>query len=317
MDVHEIVNKLQNQATGRRNGDGPAPAGNIDIEQNGVYDVTDYAQATVQVPNTYAAADEGEVVSNGALVSQTAHADVTPTTADQTIDTTLNNSIKVKGDADLVAGNIKKDVEIFGVTGSYEGGVDYLAQRLNGELTSYYSEEVTNITGYAFSGNNIQSLELPNCTRIGDSALRGLSTLTTLKVHKVTNLGTDALNGCTGISVLAIPKCTSITTRSFNNNTSLQTLEIGVLTSVISSAPITTLILRKSTLVALSATTYLSNGIWGSEGTGGTLYVPRDLISEYQAATNWSTILGYANNRILAIEGSQYENYYADGTPIE
>lgn len=119
MDVHEIVNKLQKQATGQRNGEGPA--GNIDIEQNGVYDVTDYAQATVQVPNTYAAGDEGKVVSNGALVSQTAHADITPTTADQTIDTTLNNSIKVKGDADLIAGNIKKDVEIFGVTGSYEG----------------------------------------------------------------------------------------------------------------------------------------------------------------------------------------------------
>ena len=85
-------------------------------------DVVGYASVNVNVPNTYAAGDEGKVVSSGALVSQTAHADVTPTTSDQTIDTTTNNSLKVKGDADLVAGNIKKDVEIFGVTGSYEGG---------------------------------------------------------------------------------------------------------------------------------------------------------------------------------------------------
>ena len=82
----------------------------------------DMADAIPALPNSYSAGDEGKVVDNGALVSQTAHADVTPTRSDQTIDTTTNNSLKVKGDADLVATNIKKDVEIFGVTGSYEGG---------------------------------------------------------------------------------------------------------------------------------------------------------------------------------------------------
>lgn len=89
---------------------------------NGTYDVTNLASLIVNVSNSYSASDEGKVVSNGALVAQTAHADVTPTTSDQTIDTTTNNSLKVIGDADLVAGNIKKDVEIFGVTGTYEGG---------------------------------------------------------------------------------------------------------------------------------------------------------------------------------------------------
>lgn len=93
---------------------------NITANGNG-QDVVGYAAVNVNVPNSYSASDEGKVVSNGALVAQTAHADVTPTTSDQTIDTTTNDSIKVKGDADLVAGNIKKDVEIFGVTGSYEG----------------------------------------------------------------------------------------------------------------------------------------------------------------------------------------------------
>ena len=98
-------------------------SGTKSITSNGNnQDVVGYAAVNVAVPNSYSAADEGKVVSSGALVSQTAHADATPTTSDQTIDTTTNNSIKVKGDADLVATNIKKDVEIFGVTGSYEGG---------------------------------------------------------------------------------------------------------------------------------------------------------------------------------------------------
>lgn len=98
------------------------PTGTKNITQNGQgIDVAAFASANVNVPNSYSASDEGKVVDSGALIAQTAHADVTPTTSDQTIDTTTNNSIKVKGDADLVAANIKKDVEIFGVTGSYEG----------------------------------------------------------------------------------------------------------------------------------------------------------------------------------------------------
>jgi len=105
---------------------GGGSLGTKSITANGTYNASSdnldgYSQVTVTVPNTYSAGDEGKVVDDGALVSQTAHADVTPTTTDQTIDTTLNNSLKVKGDADLVAGNIKKDVQIFGVTGSYEG----------------------------------------------------------------------------------------------------------------------------------------------------------------------------------------------------
>lgn len=110
-------------------------SGTKSITANGTnQDVIGYAAVDVAVPNTYSAADEGKVVSSGALVAQTAHADVTPTASDQTIDTTTNNSIKVKGDADLVAGNIKKDVEIFGVTGSYEGG---------GGGTQYEISEIT------------------------------------------------------------------------------------------------------------------------------------------------------------------------------
>ena len=155
-------------------GGGSATLGEKTVNANGVYNASSdsldgYSKVAVSVPNSYSASDEGKVVDSGALVAQTAHADVTPTTSDQTIDTTLNNSLKVKGDANLIAGNIKKDVVIFNTTGSYEGGgggTDYLAERLNGTLTSYYSEDVTKVTGYAFQDNAITSLELPNCTCI-------------------------------------------------------------------------------------------------------------------------------------------------------
>lgn len=48
----------------------------------------------------------------------------TPGTTDQAISANqyLTGAQTILGDADLVASNIKKDVEIFGVTGTYEGG---------------------------------------------------------------------------------------------------------------------------------------------------------------------------------------------------
>lgn len=65
------------------------------ISANGTYTAPTgkaYSPVTVNVANSYTAGDEGKVVSSGALVSQTAHAEVTQ---NGTIDTTLNNSVVV------------------------------------------------------------------------------------------------------------------------------------------------------------------------------------------------------------------------------
>ena len=67
-------------------------AGTKNITSNGNnQDVVGYAAVNVSVPNSYSAADEGKVVSSGALVSQTSD---TVTTND-TYDTTLINSLTV------------------------------------------------------------------------------------------------------------------------------------------------------------------------------------------------------------------------------
>ena len=55
------------------------------------FDVFSYSTVTVSVPNTYTSSDEGKVVSNGGLVSQTS----TTATTNGTIDTTTNNSVTV------------------------------------------------------------------------------------------------------------------------------------------------------------------------------------------------------------------------------
>lgn len=70
---------------------GITPTGTINVTQNGTTDVTQYASANVAVPNSYAAADEGKVVSNGVLVAQTSK----NISGNGTVDTTLNNQVVV------------------------------------------------------------------------------------------------------------------------------------------------------------------------------------------------------------------------------
>jgi len=76
--------------------------------------------ADILAPKTAYIADGSK--AEGTITSKSA-ATYTPTTTDQTIAAGqyLAGAQTVKGDANLVAGNIKKDVELFGVTGSFEG----------------------------------------------------------------------------------------------------------------------------------------------------------------------------------------------------
>lgn len=304
-------------------------SGTKSISTNGTHDVVGYASANVNVPNSYSASDEGKVVSNGALVAQTAHADVTPTTSDQTIDTTTNNSLKVKGDADLVASNIKKDVEIFGVTGSYEGGggTDYLAQCLANTLTEYINNDISYVKSYGFYNcTALRTVELNNLNFLETYTFQYCSNLESVSFDKVYELRNNCLHGIKA-SVIVLPSFKYSNTGTMRDNTALTAVDLGKASqsagdmyigqSVFQNdSALNKVILRSAKKYALQNINSFNGTPFASGGTGGTLYVPSALISDYQAATNWSTILGYANNSIQAIEGSIYETQYADGTPI-
>lgn len=92
-----------------------SPSGTKAINENGVYDVTTYAKASVNVEST-----------EPTLVTKT----ITPAATTQTIipeeDTDGYSTITVEAvtaniDSDIQANNIKSGVEILGVTGTYEG----------------------------------------------------------------------------------------------------------------------------------------------------------------------------------------------------
>lgn len=109
---------------------GTTPTGTkqVSISQNGTTteDVTSYASAqiTVNVPNSYAAADEGKVVSNGALVAQTSDS----VTQNGTVDTTLINSLTVNvpsGGASVASGTYTASVQVNVNTVQFDTGIDF------------------------------------------------------------------------------------------------------------------------------------------------------------------------------------------------
>ena len=96
-------------------GGGIVPTGTKTITENGTgIDVAQYAYADVNVPNSYAASDEGKVVSDGALVAQSSDT----VTANDTYDTTLINSltVNVSGGGGAVSGTFTPDSDLRSVT---------------------------------------------------------------------------------------------------------------------------------------------------------------------------------------------------------
>lgn len=178
------------------------------------------------------------------------------------------------------------------------GGEDYLEKRLTDTLTSYSNETITSIAASSF---------------------QACSKLTSLWLPKVRSVGTNFLLK-SGVTKLALPSL-AMTLASYTfMQAPLTHLDFTAQSSIAANGlyitTLSVLVLRKQTLVTLANINAFGQSKFKSGGTGGTLYVPQALIADYQAATNWSTILSYESNQILPIEGSIYETQYVDGHPL-
>lgn len=138
--------------------------------------------------------------------------------------------------------------------------------------------------------------------------------------------GSTCFSGCASLAKVTIPKATYFEYNMCYNCGNLTIADIGG--GAINRGGIfqnckklQTLIIRGTTACTLanvnnlSQTPFYPNGGTGITGTG-TLYVPNALVNTYKTASNWSTLYNAGTMAIQKIEGSIYENAYADGTPI-
>lgn len=126
------------------------------------------------------------------------------------------------------------------------------------------------------------------------------------------------------------PKLTKIYNNYFYGCSKLERLDFlggtisGSSGQIQDCSKLSMIVIRSSSVCSLGGISALSGTPFASGKAGGTLYVPSDLVSSYQSASNWSTILGYATNSIKSIESTHTDPnapidltlYYADGTLI-
>jgi len=330
MSVHDTLLAVSG-VLGGSGGGGSAVLKTKSVTQNGEYNASSdnadgYSKVTVDVPNTYAAGDEGKVVSNGALVAQTSQT----VTANGTYNTTTKNSVTVNVPSSAPTLTTKTITEngtyaassdsadgYSSVTVNVSGSADPNAVArsiLNGTITSYDDDQITSITSYAFYD---------------------YSQLTSCKVHSATTVGEKSFYNCRKLQNIALPSLlrNRIGSQAFGSCSLLSVVDFGANCGNINASAIfygctilNTIIFRNSSGVVgiANATNIFNNTPFKNGGAGGTVYIPKSLYDhlgdgsslDYKAATNWSTYDGYGTITWAQIEGSYYETHYGDDTLI-
>ena len=147
---------------------------------------------------------------------------ITPTTANQIAVSSgyyTGGAVTVKGDSNLVAGNIKSGVSIFGVNGNYAGSggdtsiEDGLVTR---QITSYTNNRITRVGDNAFYAcSKLTTAIFPEVTAIGISAFCNCWNLTTISFPKVTHINSNAFYSCSSLTTVSFPESSNIGNSAF------------------------------------------------------------------------------------------------------
>ena len=145
-----------------------------------------------------------------------------------------------------------------------------------------------------------ETIELPNCTSIGDYAFGGM----------YSSLANQFLR------TLIAPVCDTVGKWSFMYCSNLNSVDFGAKVDIsqessnptqsafANCASLYTLIFRGDTLSTIGRPSMLNGTPFETSGSGAHIYVPQALVNSYKSATNWSEYSEF----IVPLEGSVYED---------
>ena len=153
----------------------------------------------------------------------------------------------------------------------------------------------------------------------GDSAFNGCTALESVELPTLSGekfnyswAGIRMFSGCRALKSVSMPHAPTVQEYMFSDCTALTMLDLPAVTRIRQGAfnactALNVLILRADSVCTLENINAFNNSPFASGKAGGTLYVKAAQLEGYQSAANWSVILGYTNNKIYSIEGSEYE----------
>lgn len=242
----------------------------------------------------------------------------------------VGGNIIIDGDANLVAGNIKSGVSIFGVSGtltegSGSGNTDDGEAIITRNIVNYTNNNVVALGRYAFAHcDNLTTVSLPVCRDIGSYAfahcinLREVSfpackyiiryaftycnNLRVVSFPVCSTIDEGAFSYCIKLTTVSFPMCTRIESYAFYNCTNLTAVSFPMCTRIGSYAFANCYFLSSFTLGASSVCSLDYSNIFSSTPYAGYsayfsgtphIYVPASLVEAYKSATNWAYFSNY------------------------
>ena len=252
--------------------------------------VTIYKPSTMTADNIRKGVNIGGVVGSYAptFTTETKTVDLAMGSGNQVISKSSGKDgmtqVTITKPSTMLPANIKKGVNIGGVTGTYEGGSsgggssDKFSKLVDGTITEVTAEDLagsTQIRPHGFRGcSSLTSITIPDgVTSIGEYAFANCTELASITIPDgVTTLGAYAFNRCSSLTSVTIPDSVA--------NIKNFSLQIGSSTN---KAVIT---MKPTTPPQITNNTFNKNYL-------EKIIVPKGTGATYKAATNWSALADY------------------------